>query len=323
MKYSRIWAAVATTVLLVTVDVVAQDAPNAHGLIAEGSGSFEMRGGPAHVDAAITVFYHMPRSFGAASPILIVVPGAGRNGDEYRDSWIEASQTYGVLVLAPAYPEAEYGPAAYHLGGIVENLQMRNLDDSTPGVYRIDDDDIAFEVNPDRSRWLFHDFDRLFDIVVDDVGSGERKYDIFGHSAGGQIVHRMAIFHPNSKARRMVAANSGFYTVPSRDRALLLGVADAALSVKDLEAAFATRLVLLLGELDDAFESRGLHLATPLANEQGIGRLARGTYFFDASRRIAAALDAEFRWTLEIVPDVGHDQRRMARAAAALLYATR
>ena len=49
-------------------------------------------------------------------------------------------------------------------------------------------------------------------MVVEDVGSREAQYDIFGHSAGGQIVHRMAIFHPDSKARRMVAANSAFYT---------------------------------------------------------------------------------------------------------------
>jgi len=55
-------------------------------------------------------------------------------------------------------------------------------------------------------------------------------------------------------------------------------------------------------------------------DEQGIGRLARGRYSFSESQNVAVALDAEFRWTIEVVPGVGHDFRRMGEAAANLLY---
>jgi pimeloyl-ACP methyl ester carboxylesterase len=285
-----------------------------------GSASFSIAGGPDHPDATITVHYHRPASFDATSPILIVVPGAGRNGDEYRDSWIDVSEEYGVLVLSPAYPEEDYDSAAYHLGGVIKNLELRNLNDSTPGVYRLADEDIVYDVNPERSRWLFHDFDRLFDSVVEAVGSTESEYDIFGHSAGGQIVHRMAIFHPQSKARRMVAANSGFYTVPDLDTPLILGIANAPLTVEDLKLAFSEPLTLLVGEFDDEYESRGQHLSTPLADSRGIGRRARGQYFHQTSQEIARELDTDFRWKLEVVPGVGHDFRLMANAAASLLY---
>jgi pimeloyl-ACP methyl ester carboxylesterase len=288
--------------------------------IRPGTGTFSMGGGFDHPDATITIYYHLPENFDAASPILIVIPGAGRNGDEYRDSWIDASEEHGVLILSPSYPEENYDPAAYHLGGVINNLELRNLNDSTPGVYRLADEDIVYNVNPERERWLFRDFDRLFDGVVEAVGSTQSEYDLFGHSAGGQIVHRMALFYPESKARRMVAANSGFYTVPDLATPLIFGVANASLTNADLERAFSEPLTLLLGELDDAYESRGQHLSTPLADSRGIGRFARGQYFYRTSRAIARELDTDFRWTIEVVPGVGHDFRLMADAAASFLY---
>ena len=291
-------------------------------LIGPGSGSFSMPGGAGHEGATITVYYHRPQRFDESSPILIVLSGAGRDGDEYRDSWIAASEKNSVLVLSPSYSEEEYDEAAYQLAGLVENLELRNLNLDDPSVYRLADEDIVFDVNDDPREWLFHDFDRLFDTVVKDVGSSQAAYDLFGHSAGGQIIHRMAIFHPDSKARRMVAANSGFYTLPRMEQPLIFGVAETRLTAEDLARAFQEPLTLLLGELDNANEMRGTHLRTPKADEQGIGRLARGRYFFSESQKIATALDAEFRWTIEEVPGVGHDFRRMAEAAARLLYET-
>jgi poly(3-hydroxybutyrate) depolymerase len=303
-------------VTLCTVFAHAQEAP----LIGSGSGSFPLPGGPGHEGATITVSYHKPQSFDESSPILIVISGTGRDGDEYRDSWITASEKHGVLVLAPAYPEEDYDEGAYQLAGLIENLELRNLNLDDPSVYRLADEDIVFDVNHDSREWLFHDFDRLFEMAVDDVGSSQAQYDIFGHSAGGQILHRMAIFHPDSKARRIVAANSAFYTLPRMDQPLIFGVANTRLTAADLERAFQEPLTLLLGELDNANETRGTTLSSPKADEQGVGRLARGRYFFSESQKIAATLGVEFRWTVETVPGVGHDFRRMAEVAARLLY---
>lgn len=54
----------------------------------------------------------------------MVIPGAGRNGDDYRDTWIETSEKYGVLIISPSYPEKDYNYGDYHLGGIVKNLDL-------------------------------------------------------------------------------------------------------------------------------------------------------------------------------------------------------
>ena len=295
----------------------------AHAFIVEGSGSFLMNAGRGHDEIAVRVYYHRPRNFSEISPVLIVLPGAGRNGDDYRDSWIEASEEYGVLVLSPSYPEKYYDVADYHLCGVIKNLELRNVEtQENPQVYRMKDEDFVFDINDDSRQWLFHDFDRLFEIVVSAVGSKQLEYDMFGHSAGGQILHRLAIFHPESKANRILASNSGFYTLPRLDVALPFGIEGTRLTKQNLARAFRERLVLFLGELDDAKETRGRHLHTPKADEQGLGRLARGRTFFTESQKVAAALDADFRWTIEVVPGVGHDYAKMGAAAARFLYAT-
>lgn len=126
--------------------------------------------------------------------------------------------------------------------------------------------------------------------------------------------------HSRSKARRIVAANSGFYTLPTFDVPLPLGLRGTTLSERDVDTAFAARLVVLVGELDNEHETRGIHLRTPMADQQGIGRLARGRYFFATARDAASRRHAQFNGQLNVVPGVGHDQRAMSAAAARLLY---
>ena len=68
-----------------------------------------------------------------------------------------------MLVAALSYPEADYDFAAYHMGGVVKDLEIRNL---SPGgaaaaVIRVRDEDISFSLNPRRDEWIFPDFDRI------------------------------------------------------------------------------------------------------------------------------------------------------------------
>lgn len=292
--------------------------------IQEGKGSFTFLARRGDNEIPIPVFYYQPADFGKTSPVLVVVPGAGRDGDEYRDAWIGPSDKYGVLVLSPMYPDPPFKFADYHMGGVIKNLELRNVQiQEHPSVYRIKDEDILYDINRNRDEWLFADFDRIFEVAVETTGSTQAQYDMFGHSAGGQILHRYVIFHPGSKANRILASNSGFYTLPSFDVALPLGIKDTGLTDAGLAGTFNEKLVLFLGELDNENETRGTHLRTPVADSHGIGRYARGRYFLKESKKIAESLGADFNWSLEVVPGVGHDFRKMSTAAAVYLYETR
>jgi hypothetical protein len=287
--------------------------------LATGSGAFLAAGSR---ERKIGVHYYKPRAFSARSRILLVIPGAGRNGDSYRDAWIEAAEAANVLVAALSYPEADYDFAAYHMGGVVKDLEIRNLPPggAAAAVIRVRDEDISFSLNPRRDQWIFPDFDRIFGLITAATGSAQTAYDMFGHSAGAQILHRMVLFAPGSRADRIVAANSGFYTLADPDQSLPVGLKGTDVTQASLARSFASKLVLLVGEKDDGDEAGGIQIHTPLIDRQGIGRLARGKYFFRTAEEQARKFKSPFRWTLEVVPDVGHDFRAMSRAAARALF---
>jgi len=290
--------------------------------IEEGSGVFLIAGGSGKEEKNIKVYYHSPKSYSRDSKILIVIPGAGRNGDSYRDAWIEASEKHNVLILSPMYAEEDYPFTEYHLGGIIYNSNIFNCiayqDDSN--IVRLDEDKFSFEIAYTSEHWIFDDFDSLFQKVVLATHSTQKSYDIFGHSAGGQILHRMALFHPSSKANRIIAGNSGFYTLPSYDIDLPFGLGSSKMEKEELKKSFENKLVVMVGELDNANEDGGTLLRSPTVDQQGLHRLERGRYFFDYAKQAAEELGATFIWELNIVPNVGHNQRLMAAAAASFLY---
>ena len=100
-----------------------------------------------------------------------------------------------VLIVSPSYSEQEYNYGDYHLGGIVKDLNLSkgiSIKKGTNQVH-IDEDVIEFNVNEDKEDWIFNDFDRIFKLVKKVTKSPQKKYDMFGHSAGGQILHRFAL----------------------------------------------------------------------------------------------------------------------------------
>lgn len=290
--------------------------------IKEGSGVFLIEGGPGHKEKTIEIYYYKPKNFTPGSRILMVIPGSGRDADEYRDSWIEAAEKHSVLVLSPRYSEIQYDFGGYHFGGLLYDI---NLDESATyrensNVVELDEDAFKFKVNKNSEEWIFNDFDRLFDAVATKLGSTMQNYDIFGHSAGGQMLHRLVLFHPNSKVDRILASNSGFYTLPNLNIDLPFGLKSAPVNHLTLKRSLENKLVIFLGELDNASETGGIALSSHTANKHGLHRLERGKYFYNEAKRTAQKMNAAFKWELIIVPGVGHDFRKMGAAAAAYLY---
>ena len=271
--------------------------------IKTGAGKFLIEGG-FDPKKTIIIHYYKPENFTADAPVIFVLPGAGRNGDDYRDAWIEASQKYGVLVLTPEYAEKNYpGFWNYNLAGMIYDV---NIQEET------------YKVSQNPEEWIFGDFDRISNAAKGKLNLKADSYDMFGHSAGGQILHRLAIFSPENKANRILASNSGWYTVPTDSEVFPYGLKNNNMVSDQID--FNTRLILFLGEKDNVDETRGHLRRSPEVDKQGLGRVERGIYFFNESKKLAAALNKDFNWKLEIVPNVGHDYKKMSEAAADYLF---
>lgn len=290
-----------------------------------GPGSFDVPGGPGNEDRTIGVRYFLPRRFTRRSPILLVIPGSGRHAGDYRDAWINTARRSGALVAALNYPRRDYDFAAYQMGGVIDDLEVRNAPrpgrDGLPRRRaRVLDEDIDYDINRRPEEWLYADFDRIFDMLVAATGSTRTRYDIFGHSAGAQVVHRMVLFRPESKADRVICANAGLYTLPSLNQPLLTGLQGTGMTRTTLAASFRTPMMVMLGGEDTETDAGTLRLRTPSIDEQGRTRLDRGRYFYETGKAVARSIGAPFNWRLKVVPGVGHDYRRMSVAAGRYLY---
>ena len=272
-----------------------------------GSGSFSIEGGFNNENDSTIVHYYKPEKYQPDFSVIIVLPGGGRNGDTYRDTWIDLAEEYGLLVLSPSY-KREFYPK-------VEDYNLGSVEKSSLIIGNSGNDN-------SNEEWIFEDFDRIFEYATQIVGSTANEYDIFGHSSGGQIAHRLAIFNPNTKANRIVAANSGWYTLPEFEIKFPYGLKKVMLSENSLKKSFNLKLIVLLGELDNENETRGHLRKTKQAKAQGSGRLARGNFFYDMAKKQAQRLECDLLWRKEIGMGVGHSYRKMGRAAARYLYST-
>ncbi|HUI99149.1 MAG TPA: hypothetical protein VLY46_02885 [Usitatibacter sp.] len=267
--------------------------------IAPGESSFtfvDLRGRP---DRPIPVYTYRPASCDAKCPLVIVLHGLHRDASNYRGYWEKSADRYRLVIAAPEFAKKAWpGAAAYNLGDIAAH----------PG---------------DPSKWSYSAIEHLFD----EIGEGRPGYVLFGHSAGGQFVQRMALFLPGARATMMVAANPGWYTMPewratrTRDRFPYSLVGSPA-GEAELERALARPFTLMLGTRDVDPNDRNLH-HDAAADREGANRSERGHAYFAAAQAAAKELGTSFDWKLAEVPGVGHSGRKMSRAAADLLFGRR
>src|SRR5215471_11487624 len=128
---------------------------------------------PAFPDRPLLLHSARPRMFDAMTPILIVHHGVGRNGRDYRDYWLRRVDEVGILAIAIEFTEASFPDYLwYHFGNLHDGEGTSNP----------------------RALWTYGIDDRLFAALRNQGLTRRRRYGVFGHSAGGQFVHRMLSF---------------------------------------------------------------------------------------------------------------------------------
>jgi poly(3-hydroxybutyrate) depolymerase len=258
-----------------------------------GKSSFEFVDSRGRPDRPIRVYTYRPAACDASCPIQFVIAGVHRDASGYRDFWVAAADKYRFVVLSPEFSNWPHA-AAYSLG------------------------DVAAQADP--AKWSFSAIEHLFDAVR----TTQADYRIFGHSAGGQFVHRMLLFLPDNRASIMVSANPGWYTMPEWRKqdakdAFPFSLVGARVGERELKRALGRRYILMLGTADIDPDSPDLS-KTAGAEREGATRFERGHAFFTAAEASAKTLGVPFAWKLVEVPGVAHEGSVMSRHAADLLY---
>jgi poly(3-hydroxybutyrate) depolymerase len=252
----------------------------------------------------INIYYYVPPTGVKENmPILLVFHGDERNANDYINIWMNAANKYGFMVFAPEFTEAQFpGSSAYHIGNVY-------LDGNYPTAQTLNNENL----------WTFSMIEPLFDFIRDDTKSSKSSYFIFGHSAGGQFVHRFVMFKPSARINMAIAANSGWYTVADGIANYPYGIMASPLQAINPTTYFSKNLTISVGVLDNNAKDPSLrHNAS--ADLQGLNRLQRADYFFSNSKTYANRLNAAFNWQLRMVNNSGHDANLMSLDAADLFF---
>ena len=254
----------------------------------EETGSFEFQG---NENLPITVWYYLPPAIDSATPIVFLLHGESRTGRDARDMGARHARDDGFILLAPEFTERHFPADSYSFGGMVDSrLHLRP-----------------------RSAWTLLAIEQLFDHVRERWHLDATTYDVIGHSAGGQFLHRLVLFVPEARFRRGIASSPGRYAFPTLATLVPYGMGGTD-APSLLRQALQRDFVLLLADSDTSDRER-----EPQAMAQGSNRFARGLRFFAEATEQAVQLDIQLRWQLRINRGADHSPQEAVEAAFKLL----
>jgi hypothetical protein len=258
----------------------------------------------------IPVHYYYPSNSNKATcKILMVFHGDSRDASYYRDLWINYAEKYQVMVFAPEFSEKDFpGGNFYIMGNVYKDTNKPKPD----------------ELNPE-SQWTFSYIEPLFSEIKKRTHSTQSKYDIYGHSGGGQFAHRLVLLKSNLSINQIISSNGGWFTVADPEADFPYGLKNAPIPTSNYARLFASKLTVQVGSpcnvcnSSQSDQSAGFrHNAS--ADAQGLNRIDRALYFFNNGKAMAQQLGLPFHWKFREVSNAYHDPVSTSLDAAQLLY---
>ena len=248
-----------------------------------------------------TLFLHAarPQQYTPQTPLVFVHHGVGRNGAAYRDYWLPLVEQHDLLAIAIEFPEQSFPDyLRYHFGNL-------HNEDGT--------------ANP-REQWTYGIVPRLFDLLRLAGVTERERYGVFGHSAGGQFVHRMLSFGYRDRVAVAVSANAGTYAMPDLDIPWPFGLGQTEVTTETLVPLLNFPLTVMAGTNDTKTTGRYFPKG-PRSMRQGETRYHRAHNYVRLGHVAAGSLGAQCSWSVIDVPGVGHDGHGMSIAAAPVIAA--
>lgn len=271
-----------------------------------GGGMMVFTGYEPMQDHPVNLYYYIPTNGNIRKMrVLISMHGAERSGLIQRGVWRNLAEEYGFIVLAPEFT---------HANGYPENGYQFGYVSETPKT---------FTLRP-REKWTYQLIEAVFEYFRQMTGNESETYDMFGHSAGAQFVHRYLLAMPEARVGRAVVANPSTYTYPYEDGMFPQPEGEAAgpfgwpysimetpfVDEEYLEAFFRRDMVIMIGSEDNDPQNASLAKG-PEAMAQGRHRYERAWRFFRIAQQIAQKRGMEFNWSIREVPGAGHSSAQM------------
>jgi pimeloyl-ACP methyl ester carboxylesterase len=278
--------------------------------VPSGRWSFVFTDAKGRPDRPIRVFTYRAKQCDENCPIVIVLHGAKRDAYPYMKHWGAIADEHKLIVIGPQFEDRHWPKAAAYNEGDVK-------------------------AQPGSEGWAFAAIEHIFD----EVRVGQKDYVLFGHGAGAQLVQRMAIYRPDNRARVMIAANPGWYTMPEwRKDKVKQGDKEVERAIKDpfphsmidspageaeIRAGLQKRLVLVVNDKDpEPSDAEGLEKAD-LVRKQGDSRMDRAENFIKAATAASQELGVKLAWELMEAPDKAVDAWSVSEFAGNTIFGKR
>jgi hypothetical protein len=238
--------------------------------------------------------------------------GTSRDAERYLKTAKPVAEHHQVLVVVLEFSRNDYPTGdAYTLGVVTRG----RVDDhaAEEGRWR----------NPLQTPYM--EIERTFSAVREALHSQQPGYFLFGHSAGAQFVHRLLSFVRCPRVLKAVAANAGWYTLPTVDKKwppFPYSLRGAAREFQDPRQVLSAPLTVLLGTRDTRGKEEDSNLrGTEGAMAQGANRLQRGMTYYEVGQQAARSANLPLAWKVQLVPGAGHEAAEVMAPAGQLLFA--
>lgn len=248
--------------------------------IKNGGGFFHFKDKTISESSAMRVYYYKPKRFKADRPIVFFMHGADRKVEHILAEAAGFLEKYNILLILPEYSEQLFPSIEAYQYGYVRTKP--------------------------KELWTYYVNDRIFNLVKRLTGNQQKKYYIWGNSAGAQFVHRQIIVGAHELIEKAFASNAGVYTMPTCGTdPYPYSLKGLNLTDEDLKGIFSLEFTILLGEKDVIQDD--YFLKSKAAMRQGDNRLQRGKKFYFTAEKEAQRLNTKLRWRLVTIPECGHN----------------
>jgi hypothetical protein len=247
---------------------------------------------------SIPVWVVLPSNYSAASKFVATMCGINRDASNIATFWVPFANANNYVIAAPEFSSKNWSSDAYILG---------NMFTGSNGTGNL---------NP-KAKWTFNIVEQIHRELYINCGLKDSTYELWGHSAGGQFVHRLAFFLPDKLITRYIVGNSGWYTCPDLSVIFPWGAQNSQLNLTNTDLVTYTnqKLVIMRGTADTLRD--GALNTEPLSDAQGLNRYTRAGYFYNTGVKVNSNLS----WKLIDVPNVGHSDQLMAVAGGSYILA--